>query len=296
VRVHPSFANQPSSPSPFSQNWEKGSEIKVPLPKLGEGFRVRATKVGCTHQVLTRQCWVGFLTRRRFKNRGNSYTTLLSWLKSHKNAVQNAQALYKRHQKLRRARGAIEPLLTDVLTEIHYLEQVEVALGELADYQQPADLETLEEIRDELIQQNYLADSRYRGRSRQTDTTSQPFRYRSPNGLEVLVGRNNRQNDDLTFRISNDYDLWFHTQEIPGSHVLLRLPPGTSPEPLDLQFAADAAAYHSRARQSEQVPGVYTKPRFVYKPKGAKPGMTVYKQEQVIWGSPPRHTQFAMSS
>ncbi len=213
-----------------------------------------------------------------------------------KNAVQNAQALYKRHQKLRRARGAIEPLLTDVLTEIHYLEQVEVALDELADYQQPADLETLEEIRDELIQQNYLADSRYRGRSRQTDTTSQPFRYRSPNGLEVLVGRNNRQNDDLTFRVSNDYDLWFHTQEIPGSHVLLRLPPGTSPEPLDLQFAADAAAYHSRARQSEQVPVVYTKPRFVYKPKGAKPGMTVYKQEQVIWGSPPRHAQVAMSS
>lgn len=207
-----------------------------------------------------------------------------------KNAVQNAQALYKRHQKLKRARGAIEPLLAAVETELHYLEQVEASLGELSHYQTPEDLEALEEIRDELIQQQYLEDPEYRSQASQ-DTDSQPRRYLSPSGLEVLVGRNNRQNDRLTFRTASDYDLWFHTQEIPGSHVLLRLNPGVPPESADLQFAADLAAHHSRARQSEQAPVVYTEPKHVYKPKGTKPGMVVYKQERILWGQPQRISQ-----
>lgn len=205
-----------------------------------------------------------------------------------KNAVQNAQTLYKRHQKLRRASSAIAPLLAEVEDELHYLEQVETALAGLAVYQTSDDLPALQEIRDELVQQHYLADQGYRVRDPREATESQPFRYTTPTGIEVLVGRNNRQNDQLTFRVAGDYDLWFHTQEIPGSHVLLRLKPGTVAELDDLQFAADAAAYHSRARQSDQVPVIFTKPKFVYKPKGAKPGMTVYKHEQVIWGQPQR--------
>jgi predicted ribosome quality control (RQC) complex YloA/Tae2 family protein len=67
---------------------------------------------------------------------------------------------------------------------------------------------------------------------------------------------------------------------------LLRLPPGKAAEPEDLQSAADWAAYYSRARNAEQVPVVYTEPKYVYKPKGAKPGMVVYKRERTIWGKP----------
>jgi predicted ribosome quality control (RQC) complex YloA/Tae2 family protein len=212
-----------------------------------------------------------------------------------KNAVQNAQALYKRHQKLKRARAAIAPLLAEVYAEIHYLEQVEEAVAELTGYQTQEDLYALQEIRDELIQQSYLESPEYGGNpANRDDLASQPYRYTSPSGFEVLVGRNNRQNDQLTFRTAGDYDLWFHTQEIPGSHVLLRLPAGASPEGVDLEFTADLAAFHSRARASEQVPVIYTKPRHVYKPKGAKPGMTVYKHEQVVWGSP--HRVAAISS
>jgi len=203
-----------------------------------------------------------------------------------KTAVQNAQTLYKQHQKLRRARGAIEPLLAEVVAETQYLQQVEAALQELSEYQDPEDLQALKEIREELVQQKYLEDPAYRGRDPRDRSESQPYRYASPNGLEVWVGRNNRQNDQLTFRTANDYDLWLHTQEIPGSHVLLRLPPGQAPDHEDLQFAANLAAFHSRARDSEQVPVVYTKPKNVYKPKGAKPGMTIYKQETVIWAQP----------
>jgi len=200
-----------------------------------------------------------------------------------KNAVQNAQAFYKRHQKMKRSRGAIEPLLRAVETEMAYLEQVEVAIAQLEAYQTPDDLESLRDIQQELQQQGYL-DGGDHPRSREVRTEF--HRYRSPSGFDILVGRNNRQNDELTFKVATEYDLWFHTQEIPGSHLLLRLDPGTVAQEADLQRAADLAAYHSRARQSEQAPVVYTDLKHVYKPKGAKPGMVIYKQETVIWGHP----------
>lgn len=212
-------------------------------------------------------------------------------LNPEKNAVQNAQALYKRHQKLKRSRLALEPLLAEVQAEILYLEQVQVAIAEITSYSNAEDLNTLEEIRDELIQQQYLEDPEHRYRSDASDEGTTFRRYQTPQGFEVLVGRNNRQNDLLTFRVATDYDLWFHSQEIPGSHLLLRLEPGAVPDDADLQFAADLAAYHSRASQSEQVPVVYTEPKHVYKPKGAKPGMAIYKQERVLWGQPQRAKQ-----
>ncbi|MEG3909794.1 NFACT RNA binding domain-containing protein [Microcoleus sp. w2-18bC1] len=205
-------------------------------------------------------------------------------LNPEKNAVQNAQALYKKHQKLKRARIAVEPLLAAVQEEIDYLEQVEVALSVLETYRNTQDLQTLAEIREELIQQKYLDVPDYR--STDKNAAIEFHRYHSPSGFELLIGRNNRQNDQLTFRTANDYDLWFHTLEIPGSHALLRLEPGTVAEETDLQFAADMTAYYSRARHSEQVPVVYTEPKYVYKPKGAKPGMVVYKQERIVWGRP----------
>ena len=205
-------------------------------------------------------------------------------LNPEKNAVQNAQAIYKKHQKLKRARIAVEPLLAAVQEEIDYLEQVEVALSVLETYRNTQDLQTLAEIREELIQQKYLDVPDYR--STDKNAAIEFHRYQTPSGFELLIGRNNRQNDQLTFRTANDYDLWFHTLEIPGSHALLRLKPGTVAEETDLQFAADMTAYYSRARHSEQVPVVYTEPKYVYKPKGSKPGMVVYKQERIVWGRP----------
>lgn len=208
-------------------------------------------------------------------------------LEPEKNAVQNAQKLYKQAGKLKRARGAVEPLLAEVQEEIDYLEQVEDAISQIDKYQTAEDLETLAEIREELIAQKYLADPEY-ARIASADSSTNFHRYRTPNGFEVLIGRNNRQNDRLTFRVANEYDLWFHAQEIPGSHVLLRLEPGTVPEQADLQVTADLAAYYSRSRQSDAVPIVYTQPKYVYKPKGAKPGIAIYKHERILWGQPRR--------
>ena len=208
-------------------------------------------------------------------------------LNPEKNAVQNAQALYKRHQKLKRTRDAVMPLLEQVETELHYLEQVESALNQTDIYTNAEDLMALEEIRDELVQQRYLEDPYQRqGKQRNRDRLPNFYKFQTPSGIEVWVGRNNNQNEALSFRAANDYDLWLHTQEIPGSHVLLRLEPGTEASDDELAFAANMAAWFSRARQSEQVPVVYTKPKHVYKPKGARPGMVIYKHEQVLWGQP----------
>ena len=208
-------------------------------------------------------------------------------LNPEKTPAQNAQYVYKQSQKLKRAKDAVVPLLAEINTEINYLSQVQTALNQLQSENTGSsdDLQALAEIKEELIQQEYLPATRQET-DRKVDQDSQPYRFTAPSGWEVWIGRNNRQNDILTFRTAVEYDLWFHTQEIPGSHVLLRLDPGAVASEQDLQFTADLAAYYSQARESEQVPVIYTEPRHVYKPKGAKPGMVIYKQETVIWGRP----------
>ncbi|MEO0947085.1 MAG: NFACT family protein [Cyanobacteria bacterium J06641_5] len=205
-------------------------------------------------------------------------------LNPEKNAVQNAQSFYKQHQKLKRARAAVEPLLASVNAEIDYLENSYLALERLEAYQSWDDLSTLTEIRDELIEQGYLPNPRNSSRPNSEETP--PICHHSPSGYEILVGRNNNQNDRLSFRVAAEQDLWFHAQEIPGAHVLLRLEPGAAPDDRDLQVAADLAAFHSRARQSDAVPVVYTSPKHLYKPKGAKPGMVIYQKQTVLWGRP----------
>ena len=207
-----------------------------------------------------------------------------------KNGVQNAQKLYKKHQKMKRSRDSLLPLLQDTEEEICYLEQVNEAIAQATRSSSDDHLATLYEIRDELIQQGYVKPDQQRQGTRTKPTNF--YQYCSPNGFDILIGRNNRQNDELTFRLANDYDIWFHTQEIPGSHVLLRLTPGQIADDADLQCAADLAAHYSRARQSDQAPVIYTAPKQVFKPNGAKPGMVIYKQETVIWGYPQRIEQY----
>ena len=214
------------------------------------------------------------------------------------NAAQNAQSFYKKHQKQRRAALAIAPLLEAVQQEIAYLEQVSTAISLL----EQTELSDLQEIRAELTQQGYLkVTAEYAPRAKNISKSGNKnnskskgkqeeipncHRFTTPNGFEVWVGRNNYQNDLISFRIAGEYDLWLHAQEISGSHVLLRLPAGAIADDQDLQIAANYAAYYSRARQSDQVPVVCTIPKYVFKPKGAKPGMVVYTHEKIIWGQP----------
>jgi predicted ribosome quality control (RQC) complex YloA/Tae2 family protein len=208
-------------------------------------------------------------------------------LEPEKNAIQNAQFLYKRHQKLKRAKLAVDPLLASVQAEIDYLEQVEESVLQLqADSTSDVCemLQTLLEIKKELIDTGYFPTADRLAKAELAET--KPHSLTTPSGFELLIGRNNRQNDRLTFKTATEYDLWFHAQEIAGSHGLLRITPGAVAEAADLQFTANAVAYYSRARQSQAVPVVYTATKHVYKPKGAKPGMVIYKHEQIVWGHP----------
>ncbi|WP_295617670.1 NFACT RNA binding domain-containing protein [Chamaesiphon sp. GL140_3_metabinner_50] len=208
-------------------------------------------------------------------------------LEPEKNAIQNAQFLYKRHQKLKRAKLAVDPLLAAVQAEIDYLEQVEESVLQIQEdgtNNPPEMLQTLLEIKKELIDTGYFPTADRLAKSELAET--KPRSLKTPSGFELLIGRNNRQNDVLTFKTATEYDLWFHAQEIAGSHGLLRITPGAVAEEADLQFTANAVAYYSRARQSQAVPVVYTETKHVYKPKGAKPGMVIYKHEQIIWGHP----------
>ncbi|AFY59574.1 NFACT family protein [Synechococcus sp. PCC 6312] len=195
----------------------------------------------------------------------------------------NVESLYKRYKKLKRAEESIQPLLKATKQEIAYLSQVAAAVTQCDSYRDATDLETLEEIRDELIEQKYLSPPDYR---RPLKPGLDFLRFTTPSGWDVLIGRNNRQNDHLTFRLASPYDLWFHTQEIPGSHVLLRLEAGMQPSDKDLQYVANLAAYYSQARHTSQVPVVYTDPKHVYKPKGMPPGLVIYKQETILWAYP----------
>ncbi len=204
-------------------------------------------------------------------------------LQPEKNCIQNAQALYKQFQKLKRAQTIVVPLLAAVDAELSYLAQVENSVGQIEIYQQLSDLDTLIEIKEELIQSGYLPLPPNRSKPL---AVTLPHKFISPSGFEILIGRNNRQNELLTFKTATDYDLWFHAQEIAGSHGLLRLPAGEVAQEADLQYTANLVAYHSRSRQSAAVPVVYTAPKHVYKPKGAQPGMVIYKHEKVIWGNP----------
>jgi predicted ribosome quality control (RQC) complex YloA/Tae2 family protein len=208
-------------------------------------------------------------------------------LEPEKTAIQNAQFLYKKHQKLKRAKLAVLPLLNEVQAEIDYLEQVEESILQVQDSPN-SDIgemvQTLLETKEELINTGYLATPDRIAKAELAET--KPHSLKTPSGFELLIGRNNRQNDRVTFKLATDYDLWFHAQEIAGSHGLLRIPPGAVAEEADLQFTANAVAYYSRARQSQAVAVVYTAPKNVYKPKGAKPGMVIYKHEQILWGYP----------
>ncbi len=193
-----------------------------------------------------------------------------------KNAIANAQAYYKQHRKARRARQAVEPLWQAAQADYAYTEGVLAAIEQL-DPNQAGDREALSEIKQEVQPSPTTS---------QTPTAASYRSFSSPNGYEIWVGRNNRQNELLTFKLAQPSDWWFHAQEIPGSHVLLRLPPGAVAAAEDLQAAADFAAHYSKGRHSEQVPVIYTRPKSVYKLKGAQPGMVVYKHETVIWGKP----------
>lgn len=190
---------------------------------------------------------------------------------------QNVQRYYQEYRKAATAEDKLKEQIALGEQELSYLESVLDVLNRSAGEQE------LLEVREELIAQGYL---RRRGQAKAAKTKLQgPLRYRSSDGFLVLVGRNNIANDRLTLRDAKKQDIWMHTHVIPGSHTVL-VTDGKTPTPLAMEQAAMIAAYHSKARESAQVPVDYTEIKNVKKPQGAKPGFVIYDPYKTIFVSP----------
>jgi predicted ribosome quality control (RQC) complex YloA/Tae2 family protein len=185
--------------------------------------------------------------------------------------IQNAQKYFKIYNKSRSALKHLEQLMAKNQQEIDYLESVLVAI------KQAENLTELDEIIEELVKGNYLKQQSHK---KAKLDRSKPRQYISSDGFEILVGRNNRQNDNLTLKQSRNSDLWLHAKDIPGTHVIVRLPSNIKsinqiPDKT-LEEAAGLAAYYSKAQESGKVAVDYTFCTNVRKPSGAKPGMVIY--------------------
>lgn len=190
--------------------------------------------------------------------------------------LENAQSYYTKYNKLKRAQELLKEQLSQCTQEMSYLESITVALEHATNSPDLAD------IREELIHSGYLKKPNKR---RMPIPASSPRTAITPDGLTILIGKNNRQNDLVTFKQAQHNDLWFHTKDIPGSHVILRS--GTEDPSLQaIESAAHLAAYYSKASQSSNVPVDYTKRRYVKKPSGAKPGFVIYDHQSTIYITP----------
>ncbi|NLG37448.1 MAG: fibronectin/fibrinogen-binding protein [Clostridiales bacterium] len=194
-----------------------------------------------------------------------------------RDGVRNAQLCFKRYRKARVALELTRSQIEETEQEIAYLK------GQLHNLNGCSTLAEAEEIAHELAAQGYMRPPRGGRRARQS--RSAPLRYRSSDGYDIYVGRNNTQNDALTLRLARPDDIWLHTRQIPGSHVILRARDGSASDTA-IAEAALLAAWHSSARDSSGVPVDYTARRNVKKPAGARPGMVIYTTHRTATVTP----------
>lgn len=190
---------------------------------------------------------------------------------------ENAAKYFKHYNKAKTAEKILTEQLRQGREELAYLESV---LQQLSQAEAEQDFN---DIRAELTDGGYI---RSRGKKQPGfQRASKPREFRSSAGLRILVGRSNKQNDQLTCKMAGPRDIWLHTQKIHGSHVIL-CTEGAEPDDQSLEEAAVLAAYYSQGRDGGKVPVDYTPARYVKKPAGAKPGMVTYTTYQTVYVTP----------
>lgn len=191
---------------------------------------------------------------------------------------ENAQRLYHKYTRMKRAEEVLEQQIAQGQQELAYLEAV------LYSFSVAADLRQIQEIREELMENGYLK-NKDKQKKKPKPAAFAPRSFTVDGGLTVLCGRNNRENDQLTHRHAGKNDIWFHARNIPGSHAVL-FTEGTQPSDKALEQAAAIAAYYCGASKQPRVPVDYTRIRHVKKPQGAKPGMVNYFEFQTALVAP----------
>lgn len=188
----------------------------------------------------------------------------------------NASKYFKDYKKTYSTEQHLTELLTADYDELEYLESVLDALYRVQS------ISDINEIRDELSCEGYI---RAQTKGNKIKPSINFNEYKSIEGYKILVGKNNRQNDILTMKIADKSDMWFHTKNIPGSHVIVFCS-GKELSNETIEFAANLAACNSRAKNSSSVPVDYTPVKYVKKPSGAKPGMVIYTTNKTIFINP----------
>jgi predicted ribosome quality control (RQC) complex YloA/Tae2 family protein len=191
--------------------------------------------------------------------------------------VENAQRYFERYRKAKSAAGEIPALLQRAELEMRYLDQLETDLDLAANRPEIREVEAC------LVEAGYIREKR---RQRKVGR-SQPLAVNSQNGLLILVGKNSRQNEEVTFQRAAPHDLWLHVRGAPGAHVIVKTEGREVPE-ATLQQAAQLAAYYSQARGSARVAVDYTERRYVRPVKRAGPGLVTYTREKTIRVAPQR--------
>ena len=191
-------------------------------------------------------------------------------------AGENAKKYFDRYGKLKRTYEALTDLIVDTENDIRHLESIATALdlavseGDLA------------QIREELAEYGYI---RRKAEKKKSSQKSRPYHYRTKDGYDIYVGKNNFQNDELTFHFAEGNDWWFHAKGMPGSHVIVKTKNGELPDHV-FEDAGSLAAYYSKGRENEKVEIDYLQKKNVKKPNKSKPGFVVYYTNYSLTISP----------
>ena len=187
----------------------------------------------------------------------------------------NAQKYFTKYDKLKASVAYVNEQLALTQKEIDYFEnilsQIEIA--------SPADVQ---DIKVELQEQGYIK-QRNKGKKKRKIRASKPEEFHASDGTTILVGKNNLQNDRLSFKTANKNEFWFHVKDMPGSHVIVR---STAPTDETIQEAAELAAYFSKGRNSDHVPVDYLRVKQLHKPNGAKPGFVIFRGQKTLSVTP----------
>lgn len=193
-----------------------------------------------------------------------------------KSPSENAQQFFRKYNKGKNSIAVVLEQIKLAKEEMSYFEQ-------LIQQVESASPKDIEEIREELVEGGYLRKRRNDLKKKKKEDKPQLDRYKSSTGLEIVVGKNNKQNEYITNKLARQDELWFHTKDIPGSHVVIR---STTVDEKSIMEAAHLAAYFSKAKHSSSVPVDYTKIRHVKKPNGSKPGFVIYDNQTTVYVTP----------
>ena len=187
----------------------------------------------------------------------------------------NAQAYYKRYNKFKRAQSEVRQQIVATEAAQAYLASLDASLLTATTKNE------IEEIRQEMVSAGIIREI---GKKKKTALQkSQPLHLKLRADVDLYIGKNNKQNDYVTFTIGGPRDLWFHTKDIPGSHIILK---ASQIEPQDIELAVQLAAYFSKARSSSNVPVDCVARRYVKKPAGSKPGFVIFTNQRTYYTTP----------